>query len=433
MSDLMLLDAERALELHHRMTVAAEDLEDDARALLEPLADASELLRGATPDVPRGLSRTATDLREQADGLRGRIAVVLAGGADMNAGLAALERIRVMFTAIESRGKPARGDGILSRRDLEWARNQLDDETSEAAEWLLNHDDFFDRVETAKHNDEYITNPYSGEFAYDPTDRDGRLSLDDIDAFIAKTEAWATLLPHASLIDIAGRGGQPDGRLSRRDFESFLADYDLPPETAAAVRQVLDDRAYHHPDSVISWSEALDMVSFVPVIGDVVDGARSIYYALHGDWAMAGIYALGLVPLPGLSGSGVTAAVRVVKHASDTLRKSGLKTAAGETGQALVKGTTYNWTASTVIQSVTPSAKCNTTMGWLADQAGIDVAKLQGKAESVTQGPLEKIANRLWQADGYDLGITGGFFSDSCETIAKRAGEHKLSKMWLPN
>ena len=95
------------------------------------------------------------------------------------------------------------------------------------------------------------------------------------------------------------------------------------------------------------------MLSFVPVIGDIVDGGRSIHHALHGDWHSAGVYALGLVPLPGLSGSGVKAAVTVVKSAARSVKKSGYKKASGEVGKVLYKGTSYNWTANTAADAIT--------------------------------------------------------------------------------
>ena len=431
MTDIMLLDMDPAISLHQRMAAAADGLDFDAQALADPLAEAAELLSGAVPDVVTGVRRAAADLRSNAFDLNTRIRMVLAGGREMNAGLAALERIRSHFTHIESRGDPERADGLLSRRDLKWARHQLDEETSAAAAWLLDHDDFFDRVETAKHNDDYINQPYDSQFAFDPADRDNLLSLDDIDAFTTKTAAWASLLPHAGLIDTARRGGKPDGRLSRRDFEAFLSDYDFGPEVARAVRQVLDDGAYHTAESPVSWGLMLDGLSFVPVIGDLVDGARSIYYALHGDWAMASIYALGLVPLPGLSGSGVKAAVTVVKTAVRSVQKTGYRKAARETAGVLQKGTTYNWAANTASEALASSVNCSTTYGWIAEQAGVDFKKLDKKLEKTTGEDVAGLSNRLSDATGYNLGVADGLFSDTCEVIAQRVGEHRLSKLWL--
>ena len=344
MADLMAMDIARATELRQRMETAADDLEWDARALVGPLAEASSLLGGPVPDVPTGARRVAGELRASALDLQERTRLVLAGGPEMNEGLAALERIRDHFTMIESRGDADSADGLLSRRDLRWALHSADSETAEAAAWLLDHDHFFDQVETAKHNDDYLDRAYEGEFAFDPDDRDGLMSRDDIDAFLDKTAAWSALLPHLATIDTVD-GGAPDGFISRRDFETFLSDYNLSSEEADAVRQVLDDRAYHTASGGIGLGAMLDGLSFVPVVGDIVDGARAIYYVVHRDYATAALFALGLVPLPGLSSSGVRGALKVVDRVATAARNTGTKAAVREGGQLAMKGTAANYAA----------------------------------------------------------------------------------------
>ncbi len=331
------------------METAADDLDWDARALEGPLAEAATLLGGPLPDVAGGARRVAGELRDSALDLQERTRTVLAGGPDMNEGLGALERIREHFTMIESRGRPDRADGLLSRSDLRWAVHSADSATAAAAGWLLDHDLFFDQVETAKHSDDYLSRVREGEFAFDPDDRDGLMSRDDIDAFLNKTAAWAALAPHAAAIDAAG-SGVPDGHMDRRDFEAFLADYDLTAEEADAVRQALDDRVYRSDDDgggIVSWDAALQVLSFVPVIGDVVDGAQAIYYALHGDFGTASLYALGLVPLPGLSSSGVRGAIKVTDRVIATARESGAKAASREAGRLAMEGTAANYAVFT--------------------------------------------------------------------------------------
>ncbi len=344
MSDLMAMDTERATELRQRMETAADDLDWDARALEGPLAEAASLLGSPLPDIGGGTRRVAGELRDSALDLQERTRMVLAGGPEMNEGLGALERIREHFTMIESRGNPDEADGLLSRRDLRWAVHSADSATAAAAGWLLDHDRFFDQVETAKHNDDYLSRVHQGEFAFDPDDRDGLMSRDDIDAFLDKTAAWSALVPHAATIDPAGSGA-PDGFMSRADFEAFLADYNLTAEEVNAVRQVLDDRAYHTSDGGISMVNVLDVASFVPVIGDIIDGARSIYYTLHGDFGTASLFALGLIPLPGLSSSGVRGALKVVDRVKAVAHKSGAKEASREAGRLAMKGTAANYAA----------------------------------------------------------------------------------------
>ena len=344
MTDLIAMDPVLATELRQRMETAADDLEWDAKALTRPLAEASALLGGPVPDIPDGARRVAGELRGSALDLEERTRMVLAGGPEMNQGLAALERIRDHFTMIESRGEVGNADGQLSRRDLRWAVHSTDPATAEAAAWLLEHDHFFDQVETAKHNDDYLDRPYGGEFAFDPEDRDGLMSFDDIDAFLDKTATWSVLLPHLPTIDVVA-GGTADGFVSRDDFQDFLNDYELSPEVAEAVQQVLDDRAYHTGKGSVGFGTILDALSFVPVVGDVVDGARAIYYVVHGDWKTASLFALGLVPLPGLSSSGVRGAIRVVDAVKTVARKSGTKAATKEAARHAIKGTAANYVA----------------------------------------------------------------------------------------
>ena len=344
MSDLMAMDTERATELRQRMETAADDLDWDAQALEGPLAEAASLLGSPLPDIGGGARRVAGELRDGALDLQERTRIVQSGGPEMNEGLGALERIREHFTMIESRGDPDRADGLLSRRDLRWAVHSADSATAEAAGWLLDHELFFDQVETAKHNDDYFNRAGSGEFPFDPDDLDGLMSRDDIDAFLDKTAARAALMPHAATIDAAGNG-QADGFMSRADLEAFLGDYNLTAKEAAAVRRVLDDRAYHTAGGGISMGNVFDVVSFVPVIGDIVDGARSIYYTLHGDLDTAALFALGLVPLPGLSSSGVRGALKVVDRVKTVARRSGAKEASKEAGRLAMRGTGANYAA----------------------------------------------------------------------------------------
>ncbi|MYB87267.1 MAG: hypothetical protein F4X85_08660 [Acidimicrobiaceae bacterium] len=344
MSDLMAMDTVRATELRQRMETSADDLDWDAQALEGPLAEAASLLGGPLLDVPSGARRVADELRDSALDLQERTRMVLAGGPEMNEGLGALERIREHFTMIESRGNADEADGLLSRRDLRWAVHSADSATAAAAGWLLDHDLFFDQVETAKHNDDYLGRVHQGEFAFDPNDRDGLMSRDDIDAFLDKTAARSALMPHAATIDAAG-DGRADGFMSRADFEAFLGDYNLTAEEAAGVRQVLHDRAYHTTSGGIGLGGVLDGLSFVPVIGDVIDGARSIYYTLHGDFGTASLFALGLVPLPGLSSSGLRGAKKVVDMVMAEARAGGMTAGSRMAARLAMKGTAANYAA----------------------------------------------------------------------------------------
>ena len=427
MSDLMAMDTVRATELRQRMETSADDLDWDAQALEGPLAEATSLLGSPLPDVPSGARRVAGELRDSARDLQERTRMVLAGGPEMNEGLGALERIREHFTMIESRGDPHEADGLLSRRDLRWAVHSADSATAAAAGWLLDHDLFFDQVETAKHNRVYLDRVDSGEFAFDPDDRDGLMSRGDIDAFLDKTASWSALLPHAATIDAAG-DGRADGFMSRADFEAFLGDYNLTAEESAAVRQVLDDRAYHTTGGGVGLGGLLDGLSFVPVIGDVIDGARSIYYTLHGDWGTASLFALGLVPLPGLSSSGLRGAKKVVDMVMAEARAGGMTAGSRMAARLVMKGTAANYAAHEGTRRAGGALDRDLDVDESVDYVLDDV--LGPRVEDLLDEDLDPVlrtllTERLEQSltDRLDLD-TRVHLSEANTVIARRIGEH---------
>ena len=124
-----------------------------------------------------------------------------------------------------------------------------------------------------------------------------------------------------------------------------------------------------------------------------------------------------------------------MRSAVRSVKKSGYRQAARDTGKVLYKGTTYNWTASTAAEALTSSNPCASTRGWVAEQVGVDVTKFDDINDGLrrtTGEDFRSVRNRLADATGHNLGMMDGFFSDSCEVIARRLGEHKLSRMWLP-
>lgn len=366
----MMMKVDAATELHRHLMAAADDLSADSAAVTDLVDEASTLLDQPLASVGHDIRRLAGRLRAIADDLDDRVRLVALGGPDMNAGLAALEHLREHFKLIESRGDPSRADGRLSRRDLEWARGELPGPAGDAAAWLLANRGFFDRVETAKHNRRYLDRPYDGVFAHDEAEEDGLMSLEDIDAFVTKSTAWTTLLPHLAAIDGAASGGgegAADGVLSREDFEALMAGYRLPPDVDRAVKQVLEDRAYHRPGggAAVGLGTALDLLSFVPVVGDLVDAGRALYYVLNGDYVTAGIFALGLAPIPGLSGSGLRHSVRMVENIADAAMGGGRKAGAARAKHELITDTMQTWRANEAADFVLE--KTGEDEGWLGE------------------------------------------------------------------
>ena len=365
----MMMKVDAATELHRHLMAAADDLSADSAVITDLMGEASTLLNQTLADVGHDVRRLAGRLRTIADDLDDRVRLVALGGPDMNAGLAALEHLREHFKLIECRGDPSRADGKLSRRDLEWARGELPGPAGDAAAWLLANRGFFDRVETAKHNRRYMNRPYDGVFDHDEADEDGLMSLEDIDAFVTKSTAWTTLLPHLAAIDGAASGGgegAADGVLSREDFEALMAGYQLPPDVDRAVKQVLDDRAYHQPGGgTVGLGTALDLLSFVPVVGDLVDAGRALYYVLNGDYVTAGIFALGLAPIPGLSGSGLRHSVRMVENIADAAMGGGRQAGAARAKKEFITDTMQTWRANEAADFVLE--KTGEDEGWLGE------------------------------------------------------------------
>lgn len=412
--DLLLLDLDAAVGLYTHLHNAADDLLKDAFFLEGLMADATNMLGYALPEVMAGVRSAAHSLRACGDDLDDRIRVVAHGGEDMNAAFGALEEIRDNFTLIETRGgtrnqttarrranarRPHERhtrDDKLARADLRWARDNLGGRAAEAAAWLLEHDDYFRSVETAKHNSDYIQQAPAGGLNHDAKDRDGVLSLEDIDSFLTKATTLTTLAPYLGIIDTAAKGGKPDGMLSRADYQAFLVDYDLPADASIAVRQVLDDGAYDTHGYQIGWGTVLDAASFVPVVGDIVDGARAIYYAVKGDWATAAIYAIGIMPIPYVTASTYKVARKLVEETMEVAGKHGTKKAARHASRTLAVGTAKNLAkksrklATNTIgatrrnQSENPDPDPN-TLTWIDELADADPRILTGAGKNLHQ------------------------------------------------
>ncbi len=299
------------------MTGVADEIDHDRTALAGLLTDAARFTTADTGDIDVRL-RSLTDLlRTEADDLARRLRMVALGGPEINAGLAALEDLRNAWDVIDNKGDTDGNDGVVSRSDLEWAAENLDGDAARAARWLLDHPELFAAVETAKHNTDYLAEGGAG-FAADSDETDGKLSLDDVDAYITKLDTWATLVPYMATIDVAAHGGELDGVMSKGDFEAFLDDQSLPPQVRQAAQTVLDDSAYHDTGG-IDWDDVLMVASFIPVVGDFVDGAMALYYLSQGDWEQAALSGIGLLPIPGMTGGTVRGAKAAAEEAAEEL------------------------------------------------------------------------------------------------------------------
>ncbi|MEM9204491.1 MAG: hypothetical protein AAGC53_22855 [Actinomycetota bacterium] len=326
MTDQLLLDVDAATELHQAMTGVADQIDRDRSTIRTRIADAERVAGPAVADADEPLRSLAETLRSEADDLARRLRMVIFGGPEINAGLLALDHIAANFDIIDNQGGDADDrDGIISRNDLQWAVDHLDAETAAAARWLLDHDDVFASVDTARDNDNYLAAGGS-HFSADDDSGDGKFSLDDVNSYVTKLDTWATLLPYMATVDVAAKGGEHDGVMSKDDFEAFLNDYDLPPDVRQAAQQVIDDHAFHDTGGgLVSWGTLIDVASFIPVVGDVLDGAMALYYLSQGRWADAAMSGIGLIPIPGVSGGSVRATRELAEEAAESAASKALR------------------------------------------------------------------------------------------------------------
>ena len=317
--DTLLLDTEKASGLRQHHLWVAEAIDNHRAALAPNLAVAATLTSVTPASIVGHLLASAWQLRRTATHLNRRVAMVLFGGADMNAGLWAVAQFREHFDTIESQGKTP--DGIATKGDLQWAAANLKSDAAVAAEWLLDHPAFLALLDAPENNTHYLASPDQY------TDRanlgqDGRISRADLQTFEDKVAVYATVRPLLPFVDTAAQGGDADGFVSRDDFQSFLDTNDLPPDVVAAVQTVLTDGAYHQRPW-LGPKTLLFAAGLLPVVGDLIDGAFALYYLSTGDVTMAAIYAVGLIPIPGVSGG----AVRATKETAEALQHLGAREA----------------------------------------------------------------------------------------------------------
>ncbi len=365
----MVLNTERAQWLALAYGDAAYECDRARRDLIRPLASAAELTGQAELGTVDGLARLGEQLRAEQRDIEARIRMVLLGGEVVNAGLWALDVVERHYATFDvgRDGDPATADGIVSRADLEAVAATGSGEVAAAAAFLLAHQGFLATVDDAEENVGYLDSitdaSVGGRFASGSAD--GRFDRDDIDAYRRKLSDWATILPFAAQIDVAAQGDptRADGHLSADDFAAIVDDPETPIEVREAAERVLADEAFH-TRSGIDWGrvgfEALDAASYLPVVGEAVDAGRAAWYAAHGDWVNATIYAGGLVPIPGVTGSGVRATREAVdlfrRVAADEGMEAAVRLGARETAQGLgtytaVTGAT--WAADQVTDNET--------------------------------------------------------------------------------
>ncbi len=300
------MDAEAAFDLAIDYLAAADEIDRRRLRWAAVVDEVDYWLGGEHYPVGLSLGGIAQQLRIDSEDISQRAQMILLGPEGLNLALWAIEVLRDMPDAWG-------GDDILSRRDLEGFVTRTD-ELGEAARILLTNGSLLTMLDTAKNNRDYLANPDEGFHA---NGGDGRISLDDLDAFEAKMSAYTTLLPYLAAIDTAAQGDptKADRFLSKADFEAIAADESLPPNVRQAAAAVIAHGAYHRKDG-FGWDDvgfwAMEAAGVLPVVGEIVDTTRALYALSQGDWKSALMFA-GRVAMPLGSGKTLSAARAMVE------------------------------------------------------------------------------------------------------------------------
>ncbi len=296
------MDAEAAMGLAIDYLAAADELDRRRQRWIAVVDEVDYWLgRGQYP-VGQALGGIGRQLRADSEDIFQRAQMILLGPEGLNLALWAIDVLR---DTPEAWG----GDDIVSRRDLESFVTRTDD-LGQAARILIANRSLFTMVDTAKNNRDYLSDPLDGFQA--AGGGDGRISLDDLDAFEARMSAYTVLLPYLATIDTAAQGdpSKADMFLSRADFEAIAADANLPPTVREAAATVVAHGAYHRKDG-FGWDDvgfwAMEAAGVLPVVGEIVDTTRALYALSQGDWQSALIFA-GRVAMPLGTGKTLTAA-----------------------------------------------------------------------------------------------------------------------------
>ncbi len=279
------MDAEASFDLAIDYLAAADEIDFRRQRWTAVVDEVDYWLGGEQYPVGQSLGGISQQLRVDSEDISQRAQMILLGPEGLNLALWAIEVLRDIPEAWG-------GDDIVSRGDLESFATRTDD-LGEAARILLTNGSLLAMLDTAKNNRDYLSDPIEG---FQASGGDGRISLDDLDAFEAKMSAYTTLLPYLAAIDTAAEGdpAKADQFLSKADFEAIAADESLPPEVRQAAAAVIAHGAYHRKDG-FGWDDvgfwAMEAAGVLPVVGEIVDTTRALYALSQGDWKSALMFA----------------------------------------------------------------------------------------------------------------------------------------------
>ena len=163
----------------------------------------------------------------------------------------ALSVLLLRFAEFDTAGQgdPSKADDMVTHADLEIASFR-DDEVGATARWILNQPDLLRFLDTGAHNIDYMDKVEEARFH--ATGGDGKISPQDVVAYIEKREVNRILRGVASKIDVSANGGQPDEVLSRADYESFVRSGQATDRQMLAIAVALRDGAVDGEQGVAS-------------------------------------------------------------------------------------------------------------------------------------------------------------------------------------
>lgn len=130
-------------------------------------------------------------------------------------------------------------------------QTDADPELRAAAQYLLDNPEMYQMMEIMNDGDRLVNYPTG----YD--EADDKFNQQDLIIFGQGQDHLRTIYENADLVDVANKGGEGDGDLSRADFEAITEDETASDELREAAQFFLDnDRFYEAVDSAISHGTA---------------------------------------------------------------------------------------------------------------------------------------------------------------------------------
>lgn len=135
-----------------------------------------------------------------------------------------------------------------------------------------------------------------------------KLGFDLFEAVVDNVVGNGCLLPTwrveepKSIFEAASKIGEALGLI---DADEYVMPSEYPSPSSLEYEIMISESGYKgpEPEEEMTWSEvghtALEVVGFIPVVGEIADGIDAIWYACEGDYVNAGISAASMIPFAG--------------------------------------------------------------------------------------------------------------------------------------